>query len=471
MADRPNHAGLEYRGVHRIQGPLLFVEGVHGVGFDEFAEVVSPAGRILHGRVLEVRENLAVLEVLEGTAELSIERTCVRFLGRPLQIPVSREMLGRVFDGLGRPLDGGPPPLAEKLREVNGEPINPVRRDYPRDGIQTGISCIDGMNTLVRGQKLPIFSGSGLPHNELAAQIVRQATLPGRGEEFAVVFAAIGVKHDVAAFFQTSFQQSGTFHNAVLFLTLADDPSVERLVTPHAALTLAEFLAFDLGMHVLVILTDITNYCEALREVATAKGEVPSRKGYPGYLYSDLASIYERAGRIKDRPGSITQIPMLTMPNDDITHPIPDLTGYITEGQIVLSRDLYGKGIYPPVDVLPSLSRLMEDGIGAQRTREDHSAVSSQLYAAYAKVKETERLASIVGREELSEINRRYLQFGEQFERQFLAQDPYENRNFLHTLDLGWQMLRPLPDAELTRVSRELIERYRKPPEGGPAGS
>jgi V/A-type H+-transporting ATPase subunit B len=471
VADRTDHAGVEYRGLHEIQGPLIFVSGVEGIGFDEFAEIVSPAGALRHGRVLEVREHLAILEVLEGTAGLSVEQTRVRFLGRPLRIPVAREMLGRVFDGMCRPLDGGPPPLAEQWRDVNGDPINPVRRDYPRDCIQTGIASIDGMNTLVRGQKLPIFSGSGLPHNELAAQIVRQAALPATGEAFAVVFAAIGVKHDVAAFFQTSFQQGGTFHNAVLFLTLADDPSVERLVTPRAALTLAEFLAFDAGMHVLVILTDVTNYCEALREVATAKGEVPSRKGYPGYLYSDLASIYERAGRIKGRPGSITQIPILTMPNDDITHPIPDLTGYITEGQIVLSRDLYGKGIYPPVDVLPSLSRLMEDGIGAGRTREDHSAVSSQLYAAYAKVKEVERLASIIGREELSEINRRYLQFGERFEREFVAQDPYENRDFHHTLDLGWQTLRPLPDTELTRVSRELLEAYRKPSGDGGAGS
>jgi V/A-type H+-transporting ATPase subunit B len=463
VADRAAHAGLEYRGLHQIQGPLIFVTGVQGVGFDEFAEVVSPAGELRHGRVLEVREGLAVLEVLEGTADLSVDQTRVRFLGRPLQIPVAREMLGRAFDALGRPLDGGPAALAEELRDVNGQPINPVRRDYPRDCIQTGISSIDGMNTLVRGQKLPIFSGSGLPHNEVAAQIVRQATLPATKEEFAVVFAAIGVKHDVAAFFQSSFQQSGTFHNAVLFLTLADDPSVERLVTPRAALTLAEFLAFEQGMHVLVILTDITNYCEALREVATAKGEVPSRKGYPGYLYSDLASIYERAGRVKGRPGSITQIPMLTMPNDDITHPIPDLTGYITEGQIVLSRDLHGRGIYPPVDVLPSLSRLMEDGIGAGRTREDHSAAASQLYAAYAKVKEVERLASIIGTEELSEVDRRYLRFGERFERDFIAQDPYENRDFLRTLTLGWETLQTLPDTELTRVSRELIERYHTP--------
>jgi V/A-type H+-transporting ATPase subunit B len=461
VATTSAYAGLEYRGLHQIQGPLIFVRGVTGVGFDEVAEVVSPTGRLLHGRVLQVQEGLAVVEVLEGTAELSVEKTCVRFLGHSLQIPVAREMLGRVFDGLGRPLDGGPPPLAEHWRDVNGEPINPVRRDYPRDCIQTGMSCIDGMNTLVRGQKLPIFSGSGLPHNQLAAQIVRQATLPGMGEEFAVVFAAIGVNHDVAEFFQTSFQQGGTFRNAVLFLNLADDPSVERLVTPRAALTLAEFLAFDCGMHVLVILTDITNYCEALREVATAKGEVPSRKGYPGYLYSDLASIYERAGRIKTRQGSITQIPILTMPNDDITHPIPDLTGYITEGQIVLSRDLHGKGIYPPVDVLPSLSRLMEDGIGAGRTRDDHSRLASQLYAAYARVKEVERLASIIGVEELSEVNRRYLQFGERFEREFVAQQAYENRDFLQTLNLGWQSLEPLPETELTRVSRELIEGYR----------
>jgi V/A-type H+-transporting ATPase subunit B len=461
MVTRPTRAGLEYRGLHQIQGPLIFVPGVSEVGFDEFAEVIAPDGSLLHGRVLEVQEHLAVVEVLEGTAELSVEQTRVRFLGHALQIPVAREMLGRVFNALGRPRDGGPPPLAEHLRAVNGEPINPVRRDYPRDCIQTGLSTIDGMNTLVRGQKLPIFSGSGLPHNQLAAQIVRQAALPGTGDEFAVVFAAIGVNHDVAEYFQSSFQQSGTFRNAVLFLNLADDPSVERLVTPRAALTLAEFLAFDLGMHVLVILTDMTNYCEALREVATAKGEVPSRKGYPGYLYSDLSSIYERAGRLKDRPGSITQIPILTMPNDDITHPIPDLTGYITEGQIVLSRDLYGRGVSPPIDVLPSLSRLMEDGIGTGQTREDHSALASQLYAAYARVKEVQQLASIIGTEELSEINRRYLQFAEQFERLFVAQGAYENRDFAHTLTLGWEVLQPVPDGELTRVSRELLERYR----------
>lgn len=462
MTHAHESVGLEYRGLHQIQGPLIFLRGVFDVGFDEVAEIVSPAGRVLHGRVLEVRDDLAVVEVLEGTAELSVGETRVRFLGDALRIPVAREMLGRVFDALGQPLDGGPPPLAEDLRNVNGEPINPVRRDYPRDCIQTGISSIDGMNTLACGQKLPIFSGSGLPHNLLAAQILRQATWAGSAEGFAVVFGAIGVKHDVADFFQRSFQEGGGSRNSILFLNLADDPSVERLVTPRAALTFAEFLAFDLGMHVLVVLTDITNYCEALREVATAKGEVPSRKGYPGYLYSDLASIYERAGRLKGRDGSITQIPILTMPNDDITHPIPDLTGYITEGQIVLSRDLHGKGIYPPIDVLPSLSRLMEDGIGEGRTRDDHSRLASQLYAAYAKVKEIERLASIIGTEELSESNRRYIQFGNRFEREFVAQGTYEQRSFVQSLDRGWEVLAPLPDAELTRVSRELIDRYRK---------
>ena len=454
-------AGLEYRGLHRIQGPLLFLRGVQDVGFGELAEIVSPAGRLLQGRVLQIEGDLVVVEVLQGTAELSVAETRVRFLGRPLMIPVAREMLGRVFNGLGEPLDGGPPPLAAELRDANGEPINPVRRDYPRQPIQTGISSIDGMNTLVRGQKLPIFSASGLPHDRLAAQIVRQATLPGTGEQFAVVFGAIGVNHDVAEFFHRGLQESGAFRNSALFLNLADDPSMERLVAPRAALTLAEYLAFDLGMHVLVVLTDMTNYCEALREVATAKGEVPSRKGYPGYLYSDLAALYERAGRLKDRPGSITQIAILTMPNDDITHPIPDLTGYITEGQIVLSRDLHARGVYPPVDVLRSLSRLMEDGIGEGQTRADHSRLASQLYATYARVKDIERLASIVGEQELSEANRRYLQFGERFEREFIAQQVTENRDFTRTLELGWQSLQLLPDSELTRVGRDLIARYR----------
>jgi V/A-type H+-transporting ATPase subunit B len=466
MTSIADFSGLEYRGVQRIRGPLLFIERTHPVGFDERVEIVAPGGERKHGRVLELRGDLAVVEVLEGTATLSVEDTRVRFLGRPYTVPVAREMLGRVFDGLGQPLDGGPAPIARDVRDVNGRAINPVRRDYPQDSIQTGLSILDGMNTLVRGQKLPIFSGSGLPHNQLAAQIVRQASLVGQREGFAVVFAAIGVSHDVAAFFQKSLEESGAFRTSVLFLNRADDPSVVRLLTPRVALTVAEFLAFDLGMHVLVVLTDITNYCEALREVATAKGEIPSRKGYPGYLYSDLASLYERAGRIAGRNGSITQIPIVTMPNDDITHPIPDLTGYITEGQIVLSRDLHAMGIYPPVDVLPCLSRLMEDGIGAGRTRDDHSALASQLYAAYARVREVQRLASIIGEEELSEIDRRYLQFGERFERGFLAQGLYETRTFEETLDLAWQILEPLPESELTRLGRELIARHRPPAEG-----
>ncbi|MFI5397309.1 MAG: V-type ATP synthase subunit B [Candidatus Binatia bacterium] len=468
-----DQAGLEYRGLHQIQGPLIFLRGTEGVGFGELAEIVSPAGRLLQGRVLEVEEDLAVVEVLQGTATLSVADTRVRFLGHALRIPVAREMLGRVFDGLGQPLDGGPAPLAGVLRDVNGAPMNPVRRDYPRDCIQTGLSSVDGLNTLVRGQKLPIFSGSGLPHDDIAAQIVRQATLPGENEQFAVVLAAIGVGHDVAEFFHKSLQEGGAFRTCALFLNLADDPSIERLVTPRAALTLAEFLAFDLDMHVLVVLTDMTNYCEALREVATARGEVPSRKGYPGYLYSDLASVYERAGRLKERKGSITQIPILTMPNDDITHPIPDLTGYITEGQLVLSRDLHARGIYPPLDALPSLSRLMEDSLSAGRTREDHSRLASQLYSAYARVKEVERLANIIGEEELSETNRRYLQFRDRFEREFIGQDRHENRSILQTLELGWQVLQPLPDAELTRLPRDLLERYRltaAPATSGAAG-
>jgi V/A-type H+-transporting ATPase subunit B len=459
-----SRAGVEYAGLHRIEGPLVSVRGVRGVGYGEVAEVRSGEGERLHGRVLALDGDVAVVEVLEGTARLALSSTRVRFLGHPFVVPVAREMLGRVFDGLGEPVDGGPPLVAAAVRDVNGEAINPVRRAYPQDSIQTGISSIDGMNTLVRGQKLPVFSGSGLPHTELAAQIVRQATL-GRGDEnFAVVFAAIGVKHDVADYFRESLQESGAFSRSVLFLNLADDPTVERLITPRVALTAAEYLAFDLGMHVLAVLTDITNYCEALREVASAKGEVPSRKGYPGYLYSDLASLYERAGRIHGRAGSITQIPILTMPNDDITHPIPDLTGYITEGQIVLSRELHERGIEPPVDVLPSLSRLMEDGIGEGRTRDDHPRLASQLYAAYARVKEVRRLASIIGEEELSAVDRRYLEFAERFEREFLTQGEYESRDFERTLECGWQVLAPLPDSELTRVPRELLERHRPVP-------
>jgi V/A-type H+-transporting ATPase subunit B len=450
---------VTYVGAQRIAGPLVFVEGTRGVAYGEAVEIECRGSR-LHGRVLEVGRELAVIEVFEGTANLSLGDSRLRFLGHPLEAPVGAEMLGRTFNGRGDPIDGGPPPLAEDRRDVNGVPINPVARDYPREFIQTGVSAIDGMNTLVRGQKLPIFSGSGLPHDALAAQIVRQACLPHDPAEFAVVFAAVGVKHDVAQGFRRSFEESGALARAALFLNLADDPTVERLMTPRSALTLAEHLAFDHGMHVLVVLTDITNYCEALREVASAKGEVPSRKGYPGYLYSDLASLYERAGRLRDRPGSITQLPILTMPNDDITHPIADLTGFITEGQIVLSRELHHFGVYPPIDVAPSLSRLMQDGIGEGRTREDHVDLSNQLYACYAKLREIRRLVAVIGEEELSELDRRTLEFGERFERRFLAQGVYEDRPIEETLSLGWNAVRALPEDALSRIRRRLLERY-----------
>jgi len=451
--------GKEYIGLSRIAGPIIFVEGVSGVGYGELVEILDRDGTRL-GRVLEVSEDYAVCQVFQGTDGISRERARVRFLGRPLEIPVTREMIGRVFDGLGRPLDGNPPPFASQRRDVNGAPINPTAREYPREFIQTGISAIDGMNTLIRGQKLPIFSGSGLPHNALAAQIVRQARLTTPGEEFVIIFVAIGVKHDDAEFFRRSFEEAGTLLNVVMFLNLADDPAIERLMTPRCALTLAEHLAFEENMHVLVVLIDMTNYCEALREIATAREEVPSRMGYPGYLYSDLASLYERTGRVTGSTGSITQLPILTMPNDDITHPIPDLTGYITEGQIVLSRELYQRGIYPPIAVLPSLSRLMKDGIGEGRTREDHHNLSSQLYAAYARVQSVRALASIIGEEELSDIDKRYLQFGERFEREFLNQGEDENRPIEETLSIGWKVLSTLPATELHRVTQEQIERY-----------
>ncbi|MBI1855913.1 MAG: V-type ATP synthase subunit B, partial [Chloroflexi bacterium] len=383
----------EVVGVSRIEGPLVFVEGTGSIGYDEVVEIIDARGQMRLGRVLEVGEGIAVVEVFAGTTGLSIDGTRVHFLGKPFHIPVAEEMLGRIFNGLGKPLDGGPAPLADRYADINGQPINPTARVYPVDYIQTGISTIDGLNTLLRGQKLPLFSGAGLPHDRLAAQIVRQAALgapagqsSAKSEQFAIVFAAMGVKHDVASYFRDSFTESGALTRVTMFLNLADDPPVERLVTPRAALTLAEYLAFERNMHVLVILTDMTNYCEALRQISNIRGEVPSRKGYPGYLYSDLASLYERTGRIKTSEGSITQLPILTMPNDDITHPVPDLTGYITEGQITLNRDLDHQGTYPPVAVLPSLSRLMKDGIGEGRTRADHSHWSSQLFAAYAHV-------------------------------------------------------------------------------------
>jgi len=457
----------EVVGVSRIEGPLVVVEATGSVGFDEVVEIIDAQGNMRLGRVLEVGEGTAVVEVFAGTRGLSVDGTRVHFQGKPFTIPVAEEMLGRIFNGLGAPIDGGPQPLADKYADINGQPINPTARIYPVDYIQTGISTIDGVNTLLRGQKLPIFSGAGLPHDQLAAQIVRQATLGApagqtaeQADQFAIVFAAMGVKNDVAAYFRNSFTESGALTRVAMFLNLADDPPVERLVTPRAALTLAEYLAFERGMHVLVILTDMTNYCEALRQISNIRGEVPSRKGYPGYLYSDLASLYERTGRIKSSKGSITQIPILSMPSDDITHPVPDMTGYITEGQIVLGRDLDHQGIYPPITVLPSLSRLMKDGIGEGRTRADHGRWSSQLYAAYARVQDVRSLASVIGEEELTPIDQRYLKFGQAFEREFVNQGTSQNRNIEATLAVGWELLSMLPKEELTRVSPKEIEQY-----------
>jgi V/A-type H+-transporting ATPase subunit B len=485
--------GQEVIGVARIEGPILIVEGAANVAYDEVVEIRDSAGRMRRGRVLEVGEKSAVVQIFAGSTGLSIDGTRVRFLGDTLRIPVADEMLGRVFDGLGTPIDGGPLPLTDKYADVNGQPINPTARVYPRDYIQTGISAIDGMNTLLRGQKLPIFSGAGMPHDQLAAQIVRQATLgapagttPEKEEQFAIVFAAMGVKHDVADFFRRSFIESGALTRVAMFLNLADDPPVERLVTPRAALTLAEYLAYERGMHVLVILTDMTNYCEALRQISNIRGEVPSRKGYPGYLYSDLASLYERTGRIRTSEGSITQIPILTMPNDDITHPVPDLTGYITEGQITLGRELDHAGVYPPIAVLPSLSRLMKDGIGGpiaimrsdtaggsqsrlmdhgtgkDRTRADHPHLVAQLYAAYAHNQDVHALASVIGEEELGDVDRRYLQFGRAFEKEFVNQSLTENRTIEQTLNIGWRLLSMLPREELTRLSLDELKQYYK---------
>ena len=452
--------GLEYVGLGSIDGPLVFVDAVRDVGYGEVVEIRDASGVMRMGTVLEVSDRRAVVQVLEGTSGLAGRSTRVRFLGKPLMLPVARQMLGRVFDGIGRPIDGGPPPLSGDARDINGEPINPFSRRYPRDFIQTGVSAIDGMNTLVRGQKLPIFSGNGLPHDRLAAQITRQATLLDEDVEFVMVFGAMGVKHDVAHFFMRTFEESGVLQNVALFLSLASAPSIERLLTPRAALTLAEHLAFDCGLHVLVLLTDMTNYCESLREIGTARGEIPARKGYPGYLYSDLASIYERAGRIEGSDGSITQMAILTMPSDDISHPVPDLTGYITEGQIVLERDLFQRGVYPPIAGLPSLSRLMKDGIGAGRTREDHAPLASQLFAGYSHVKQVRGLAAVIGEEELGELDKQYIQFGNAFEQRFLKQDEHENRTIEQTLALGWEVLSLLPRSELYRINEDLLNKY-----------
>lgn len=461
---------VEYIGLKEISGPLVVLEGVQNASAEEMVEIQS-AGEKRLGRIVEIRGNLCVVQVFEGTNGLSLTNTRTRLTGHPLEIPLSKELLGRVLNGIGQPIDGFGEVYPDQKRDVNGNAINPVARKYPRNFIQTGISSIDGLTTLIRGQKLPIFSGSGIPHNQLAVQIVRQARITGEeGNNFAVIFAAMGVKHDVAEYFKTSFQKSGVLDRVVMFLNLANDPIVERIVTPRAALTAAEYLAFEHHMHVLVILTDMTSYAEAVREVSSSKGEIPSRKGYPGYLYSDLASIYERAGMLEDREGSITQIPILTMPNDDITHPVPDLTGYITEGQIVLDRSLSQKGVYPPVTVLPSLSRLMKDGIGEGFTREDHPQLANQLFSSYARVQEVRALASVIGEDELSDIDKRYMEFGRAFEDEFISQTINEERDIDHTLDLGWLLLGLLPREELDRVSDNILDKYYSPYDGKGGG-
>lgn len=452
---------IEYKGVSQIYGPLIVIENVQNVGYDEIVRIKTPGGETRLGNVIEVTDKAVTVQVFEGTTGLSPLETRSVFLGRPLEVPVSVEMLGRVMDSFGEPIDGHPRFFTEDRRDVNGNPMNPTAREYPRDFIQTGISAIDGLASLVRGQKLPIFSGAGLAHNDLAAQIVRQANISD-SEEFYVIFIAMGLEHDDAAFFRNSFEETGAIKNVAMFLNLADDPPVERLITPRTGLTLAEYLAFEKDAHVLVLLTDMTNYCEALREVSASKEEVPSRKGYPGYMYSDLANIYERAGRIEGKKGSVTQMPILTMPNDDITHPIPDLTGYITEGQIVLSRDLDKQGIYPPINVLTSLSRLMKDGIGMHRTREDHSDVASQLYAAYARYDSVQSLANIIGEEGIVSRDKDYLRFGKEFENKLINQERDENRSINDTLQIAWQTLEVLPEEELTRIHSEFIKKYYK---------
>ncbi len=452
----------EYRSVTQVAGPLMIVEGVEGVAYGEVVHIRTPEGDNRMGQVLESQDNLAIVQVFEGTRGLDTDQTRVRFSGDIMRISLSKEILGRSFDGLGRPIDGGPDIIPETSLPIIGAAINPTARDYPDEFIQTGISTIDGMNTLVRGQKLPIFSGSGLPHNDLAAQIARQATVLGSEEPFSVIFAAMGITHEEANFFMNSFESSGALERIVSFINLADDPAIERIITPRMALTTAEFLAFNYDTHVLVILTDMTNYCEALREISSAREEVPGRRGYPGYMYTDLSTIYERAGRIAGRKGSITQMPILSMPDDDITHPVPDLTGYITEGQFVLSRELHRKGIYPPVDVLPSLSRLMNEGIGEGKTRADHLGVSDQCYSAYAEGRDVRSLVAVVGEEALSERDRFNLKFADVFEGQFVAQEPGENRTIEQTLNLGWELLSGLPEGELKRIDEKYVKQYYK---------
>tara|TARA_B100000470_G_scaffold121207_1_gene93552 strand:- start:782 stop:2164 length:1383 start_codon:yes stop_codon:yes gene_type:complete len=454
--------GVQYSNIAEIKGPLVVVDGVENAAFDELVEIETNEGEKRLGKVLEVGNGKAIVQVFEGTTGLSVSGTNAKFVGKVMEMPVSEQVLGRVFDGLGRPKDGLPDLVAESFLDINGAPMNPAEREYPKDFIQTGVSVIDGMLTLVRGQKLPIFSGSGMSHNILAAQIARQASVVGTNDEFAVVFAAIGVQYSEAEYFRRSLEESGALKRSVLFLNLADDPAIERIITPRVALTVAEYLAYDLGMHVLVILTDMTNYAEALREISAAREEVPGRKGYPGYLYTDLSTIYERAGRLKGKNGSVTQMPILSMPSDDITHPIPDLTGYITEGQIVLGRDLFRQGVYPPVNILMSLSRIMKDGIGEGKTRADHQEVSNQNYDAYSRSQEVRALAGIVGKAGLTSVDLNYMNFGDEFENKFLTQAIDENRTIEETLALQWSTISNLPKNELTKVKDKFIEQYYK---------
>ena len=450
----------EYKTIREVAGPLMLVDQVEGVKYDELVEIEQSDGRIRRGKVLEINQDKALLQLFEGSQGLRITDSSAKFLGHSIELAVAPDMLGRVFDGMGRPIDGGAELIPEKRLDINGAPINPAARDYPNEFIQTGISAIDGLNTLVRGQKLPVFSGSGLPHANLAAQIARQAKVRGTGEGFAVVFAAVGITFEEADFFTSDFRATGAIDRTVTFINLANDPAIERIATPRMALTAAEYLAYDLGMHVLVIITDITNYAEALREVSAARKEVPGRRGYPGYLYTDLATMYERAGRIKGNPGSITMIPILSMPEDDITHPIPDLTGYITEGQIILGRELHRKGVTPPINVLPSLSRLKDKGIGKGRTREDHADTMNQLFAAYSRGKDAKELAVILGDAALSDTDKLYAKFADAFEEEYVSQGFYTNRSIEETLDLGWKLLSILPRAELKRIRDEYLDKY-----------
>ena len=454
---------IEYLGLSEVNGPLVVLEGVKNASYEEIVEFTVDGNEKKLGRIVAVYEDKAVIQVFEGTSSMSLTNTHTRLTGHPMEIGLSEEILGRTFDGIGKPIDRMGPIDAEVRRNVNGLPLNPVTRKYPRNYIHTGISAIDGLTTLIRGQKLPIFSGNGLPHDQLAAQIVQQASLGDSDEKFAIVFAAMGVKYDVAEFFRRTFEESGVSDHVVMFLNLANDPVVERLITPKVALTAAEYLAFEKGMHILVILTDITSFCEAMREVSSSRGEIPSRKGYPGYLYSELATLYERAGIVHGVEGSVTQIPILTMPNDDITHPIPDLTGYITEGQIVLDRQLHGQSIYPPISVLPSLSRLMKDGIGEGYTRADHQDVANQLFSCYAKVGDARSLASVIGEDELSPIDKQYLVFGNEFEHEFIGQGMDENRSMEDTLNKAWELLGLLPREELDRVNTKVLDQYYHP--------